>query len=158
MRLGKAERYLIDQTPSGLRISTRQTAAAMRLAIIVIAALAWWRSPLNPFGMEWRGTVFFVTLLILITIGAWYRESWLITDHEVVFTNSFRWHERRVPRGRTIRWRRGPSSRENNFRLELLGDDGRATGLRLTFFTPQGVEQLLRVIRPVVSSELIEQG
>lgn len=169
MILGKAERYTVAQGLEGITITMWQGGRGLCFAALSAAALfaSLWFGPYGPEPLPgfdgafyWAWSAGWMLFLFLGLVGALYRERWTISEQEICVTASLGSTPRRLPRSSVVPmrldtagpWqRRGRESRAFPYTLHLLGLDGRDTPLRFEFSTKPGLEQFLKILRPVLS-------
>jgi len=168
MVLGRVERYTIEQGPEGLSISMRQVTPALGGAAVTGGALfaIWWFGPYGPHPLRefdgvfyWLVFGFLALFVVLGVVGSFYRERWIIADHEIRMTHSFGTVKRRVPKGPAVKMRLQAkrSSDSTDYRVHLLGEGGQELGVSLLFGRSTSVDELLRLVRPVLNLEIEDQ-
>ena len=168
MTLGKAERYTIAQGSQGITITMRQGSRGLGFAALSAGILfaSLWFGPYGPKSVPGFDGVFYwawsaaVTLFFLLgLVGALYRERWTISEQEIFVTGSLGSRSRRLSRSTVVPFRldirtraqRGKTRAVFPYTLHVLGLDGRDTALRFEFSTRPGLEQFLKILRPVLS-------
>jgi hypothetical protein len=162
MVIGRVERYTVEHGEDGVTVRLCQGWPAARLGLLSLGVLiATWRyAPFGPragegmgdasFYWTWQG--FFAFICLLTVAGAFYRERWTITTHEIVERKSLGSWSRTVRVARAgaigIRVEREPD-REAVFphRLCFLDADRQDTGVRLVFQLAGSTERFVDVLR-----------
>lgn len=174
MIIDHVERYIIERHKCGLRVRMRQGRQAVLLCGISLSVLlpSWWFGPQGPqpsafwappphFYWIWIG--FFSLLVVLSLAGAGYRQNFLFAEQEITISQWWGpWSSSRcIPIGpvpvvciEVLPMGTSTGRALFPFRLHLLDDERKLSGVLLEFQVSGSVDRFLQVLRRVYNLEV----
>jgi len=161
----RAERYTIGQSTEGAVITMCQNREALTFASIagiIFFASLWFGPGVIPNLDGWFYALWcalFGVFTLLGVMGAMYRERWVISDREIIVTDTFSWARRRVPREPRLRIHLDASGAAVGgavFGYEVEFDDqgGQPLVPRFRFSTATGAGDFIEALRLILPVDL----